>query len=106
MTAWKVETQQQRISSGNSKRRNEKKSWNANSRSSSVMCRLKRHEAIFSQLLVSIRNLIDSWWRVDRIRASPREGRLLRIEPGTIVTINGEMLEITERIIRDTPRGT
>ena len=57
------------------------------------------------QLCTALKELVESWWCVDRIRASPREGRLLRLFPGSAVTIHGTTLEIVQRVVRETPRG-
>jgi hypothetical protein len=39
------------------------------------------------------------WWRQDDIRASPTEGRLLRIEVPSIVEMEGELFEMTRRVV-------
>ena len=43
-------------------------------------------------LFCAIADLVVSWWRTDRIRVSPCEGRLLRLTPGSIVFVAGEAL--------------
>lgn len=40
---------------------------------------------------------IRTWWICDRIRVSPREGRLLRIQVGDLLTICGSDFEVIER---------
>lgn len=40
-----------------------------------------------------------SWWRVDRIRSSPVEGRLLRLQPPAYLVIDGKTIEVTRRVI-------
>ena len=40
--------------------------------------------------------LVRAWWRVDRIRISPREGRLLGLEPGAVLQI-GETRAVVVR---------
>ena len=40
-----------------------------------------------------------AWWRVDRIRASPRDGSLLRLSPPCLVVIGGQSFEIAHRIV-------
>ena len=46
-----------------------------------------------------------SWWRVDRIRASPAEGRLLRLHPPCFVVIGGRSLEIAHRVVGQNSLG-
>lgn len=43
--------------------------------------------------------LLRSWWQVDRIRASPREGRLLRLRPPCILVIDGRVVEVVARTL-------
>jgi hypothetical protein len=50
-------------------------------------------------------DLIRSWWRVDRIRASPREGRLLRLSPPCILCIDAVLVEVHERVVGQTVTG-
>jgi hypothetical protein len=45
----------------------------------------------------SILRLLQWWWIADRIRISPREGRLLRLNPGSFLLIAGEPARILER---------
>jgi hypothetical protein len=40
-----------------------------------------------------------AWWLVDRIRASPRDGRLLRLHPPCVIAIGGQIFEIAHRIV-------
>lgn len=47
-----------------------------------------------------LRRLIRAWWSDDRIRVSPREGRLLRLEPGDVVVVRGCAAEIRARTER------
>ena len=42
--------------------------------------------------------LLRSWWRVDRIRSSPVEGRLLRLQPPAFLVIEGRTMEVTRRV--------
>ena len=44
--------------------------------------------------------LLHSWWRQDRIRLSPAEGRLLRLEPPCFLVIDGEPFEVVKRTLR------
>ncbi len=46
-----------------------------------------------------------AWWRVDRIRASPRDGRLLRLQPPCLVVIGGQSFEIAHRIAGQDAEG-
>ena len=48
---------------------------------------------------------VRSWWRVDRIRASPREGRLLRLHPPCFVVIGGRSFEIAHRVVGQDAEG-
>ncbi|HET6422598.1 MAG TPA: hypothetical protein VFG20_02875 [Planctomycetaceae bacterium] len=41
--------------------------------------------------------LLQSWWNVDRIRASPREGAFLRLPANSILQIDGESWIIETR---------
>lgn len=41
--------------------------------------------------------LVRDWWRVDRIRSSPREGRLLRLEPGDLLRLAGVTVTVIDR---------
>jgi hypothetical protein len=42
--------------------------------------------------------LIRAWWDVDRVRISPREGQLLRLQSGSVIRICGEPFEVVERL--------
>lgn len=46
-----------------------------------------------------------SWWRNDRIRASPREGRLWRLRPGDLVVFGDMEAEVLTRSVVDRPAG-
>jgi hypothetical protein len=48
--------------------------------------------------------LVKSWWRDDRIRVSPREGRLLRLQPPCKLLIHGNPVQVLARIRR--PQGS
>jgi hypothetical protein len=41
--------------------------------------------------------LLHWWWRVDRIRTPPGDGRLLRLAPADFVRIVGESAEVRSR---------
>lgn len=51
------------------------------------------------RLLADVRHLIEAWWKIDRIRASPREGRLLRIEPPCVVIVDERPAEVVARTL-------
>ncbi len=42
---------------------------------------------------------IISWWRIDRIRSSPRDGELLRLSPGTIISVRSRLAEVVGRSV-------
>lgn len=48
---------------------------------------------------------VRSWWRVDRIRTSPVEGRLLRLHPPCFVVIGGRSFEIAHRVVGQDSEG-
>ena len=48
---------------------------------------------LFAELLALVR----SWWSVDRIRASPRAGRLLRLRPRSLISVQGRPAEVAHR---------
>jgi hypothetical protein len=48
-------------------------------------------------LVSSMGRLLHCWWRGDRIRVSPREGRLLRLKPPCFLRIAGEPVQVTRR---------
>ncbi len=52
------------------------------------------------RLVRSVWHLLDSWWRRDRVRASPREGRLLRLTPPRVLIVAGEAAQIVRRSVR------
>jgi hypothetical protein len=41
--------------------------------------------------------LLHCWWAGDRIRASPRQGQLLCLGPGSILLLAGEPAQVLER---------
>ena len=43
--------------------------------------------------------LIAAWWRRDRIRVAPAEGRLLRLRPSCRLLILGEAAEVVSRAV-------
>lgn len=58
------------------------------------------------QLVLSIVDFLRDWWSKDRVRASPREGRLLRVSPRSVLYIEGTRYEVAERNPVETSRGT
>ena len=50
-------------------------------------------------MIRAVLNCWRAWWRVDRIRASPCDGRLLRLHPPCLVVICGQSFEIAHRIV-------
>ena len=48
--------------------------------------------------------LIRSWWKVDRIRTSPRDDFLLSLSPGVVTLLDGQRVEIKSRSIRRDPQ--
>lgn len=58
-----------------------------------------------SWLTVTLK-LIRSWWDVDRIRISPHEGKLWRLQPGNILNIAGEEVEVVSRHVLLQGEGT
>jgi hypothetical protein len=57
------------------------------------------------KLFESVRDLLWSWWRVDRPRISPREGCLLRIAPPAILRIGSRLLEVVSRTVGENSAG-
>lgn len=49
--------------------------------------------------------LLRSWWQADRVRVSPLEGRLLRMQPPCIVRVLGRYAQVRGRRTGQTPRG-
>lgn len=42
-------------------------------------------------------SLLGYWWSSDRIRVSPHEGQLLRIQPGDLLTVAGVDAQVVNR---------
>jgi hypothetical protein len=55
--------------------------------------------------MLGLWKLLGAWWRVDRIRASPREGQWLRLAPGSVVSIRGQAAIIVRRMTGASPAG-
>ena len=49
--------------------------------------------------------LVVGWWRGDRVRVSPEEGRLLRLEPPCFVVVAGRPAEVLSRTLGHDPGG-
>jgi hypothetical protein len=46
-----------------------------------------------------IRSLLAHWWSSDRIRVSPNDGQLLRLQPGDLLTVAGVDAEVLSRLL-------
>jgi adenylate kinase len=51
------------------------------------------------RLLKDVARLIGSWWKIDRVRISPREGRLLRLKPPCVVVVEDRPAEVLARTL-------
>jgi hypothetical protein len=56
-------------------------------------------------LFRSLAGLARAWWTVDRVRASPREGRLLRLAAGSAIRVRGEPAVVASRRVGRTADG-
>jgi hypothetical protein len=56
----------------------------------------------WASLIADVVSFLRAWWRQDRIRSSPREGKLLRLVPGAVLSIDGRMLEVEQRDLMPT----
>lgn len=61
---------------------------------------------MFHQLASDFRRLLRSFWRVDRIRTSPADGRLLRLQPPCILVVDGRPMEMVARTLVHAAEGT
>lgn len=52
-----------------------------------------------------LRELLSAWWRVDQIRVSPREGRLLRLAPPCYLEHGGDLWLVESRVVGVGPAG-
>ncbi len=50
-----------------------------------------------SKLRTTLSSLLLDWWRVDRVRVSPREGLLLRLRPPCLITVATQRVQIEAR---------
>jgi hypothetical protein len=57
-------------------------------------------------LLNSAGSLVRDWWQVDRVRASPREGRLMRLQPPCIIRVGRQVVEVLRRSVSQTSAGS
>jgi hypothetical protein len=57
------------------------------------------------KLVIDFWKLTRSWWNVDRIRVSPREGRLLRLQPPCYLLIDGRPAEVLARTLAQGDSG-
>jgi hypothetical protein len=55
--------------------------------------------------IVELAELLRSWWRIDRIRASPQDGRLLRLGPLCILFIRGCAFQVQRRAVVESETG-
>ena len=60
---------------------------------------------MIAQVWRDLSQLVWSWWMRDRIRASPAEGRLLRIRSGDLLTVGGIDVEVLDRSITEGSTG-
>lgn len=51
------------------------------------------------RLLKDVARLVESWWQIDRVRISPREGRLLRLKPPCVVVVEDRPAEVLARTL-------
>ena len=49
------------------------------------------------RLIRSLKELVRSWWSVDRIRVPASEGALLSAGPGCLLTVDGQLVEVVGR---------
>ncbi|WP_010588367.1 hypothetical protein [Schlesneria paludicola] len=57
------------------------------------------------KLLRDAQTRMRSWWLHDRIRVSPLEGKLLRVQAGDLVQVGQAQAEVVERSVIDNPDG-
>ena len=56
-------------------------------------------------IIRSLRGMLCAWWGADRVRVPPSEGRLLRLGPGSLIEIDGQMAEVRRRVVGRTAEG-
>lgn len=69
------------------------------------MCKNQR-SSFTASLAADAASLFRAWWQKDRIRSSPREGKLLRLAPGAILSIAGKTIEVETRDVIETSEGS
>lgn len=50
-----------------------------------------------NRMLTAISRLVRGWWRVDKVRISPQEGRLLGLQPPCYLHIGEQTVEVIAR---------
>ena len=60
-------------------------------------CRFPHGPGAVARLCREMALLILRWWRAGRIRVSPREGELLRLQPGDLVLFGEHRLQVQRR---------
>ncbi len=68
------------------------------------MWRMRSSGPLLRWILAAAR-LARSFWEVDRVRAPPGEGRLLRIRPPSILMVEGRAAEVLARSVGDGASG-
>lgn len=69
------------------------------------MCKNQR-SSFTASLAADAASLFRAWWQKDRIRSSPREGKLLRLAPGAILCIAGKTIEVETRDVIESSEGS
>lgn len=54
---------------------------------------------MWRELVCDLVRLVVGWWRVDQVRISPDEGRLLRLQPPCFVVVAGRPAELLSRTV-------
>lgn len=55
---------------------------------------------LLTSLARSLFELVDIWYRRDRVRVSPYEGRFWHLQPGNLLMIDDQFVEVVSRIVR------
>lgn len=64
-----------------------------------------QQSSLTGSLAADVASLFRAWWYRDRIRCSPREGKLLRLAPGAILCVAGRTIEVETRDVMEQNRG-
>ena len=56
-------------------------------------------------LMGTLTELVGHWWQGDRVRVSPAQGRLLRLQPPCILRIGDRVYEVIDRRVGNVPEG-